>query len=176
MVSRSAKPDPVAPPPRRWLIVMGVAGAGKSTVAAALAERLCADYLDADDFHPPDNVAKMRRGEPLSDADRAPWLDVLHEVLATHVAEKRSLVLACSALREAYRRRLRAGLDGVELVYLRAPREVLAARLADRADHFFPAALLDSQLAALEEPSEALVVDATLPVERIVALAAAARG
>ena len=175
MVSR-ANPDPVAPLPRRWLIVMGAAGAGKSTIAAALAERLCADYLDADDVHPPDNIAKMRRGEALNDADRAPWLDVLHEILATYVAEKRSLVIACSALREAYRRQIRGDLAGVEIVHLRAPRDVLAARLAARQAHFFPTALLDSQLAALEEPSDGLVVDATLPIERIVALAAAARG
>jgi len=175
LVSRSANPDPVAPTPRRWVVVMGVAGSGKSTVAAALAERLAAHYLDADDLHPPGNIAKMRRGEPLDDADRQPWLAELHDLLAAYAGQGRSLVIACSALREAYRRQLRGDLAGVEVVHLRAPREVLAARLAARPSHFFPTALLDSQLAALEEPTDALVVDATLPVERIVALAAAAR-
>lgn len=173
LVSRSENPSPAVPLRPRWLVVTGPAGAGKSTIGEALAERLRAAWCDADDLHPPANIAKMRRGEPLTDADREPWLAAVHDVLAAHVRDGESLVIACSALRAAHRRRLCAGLPAVELVYLRAPREVLAARLAARRDHFFAPELLDSQLAALEEPDDALVVDATDAPEAIVARIAA---
>lgn len=162
-----------APPP---LVVMGVAGAGKSTIGARLAERLGARFVDADELHPPANRAKMARGEPLDDADRAPWLAALHAVLAASAAGGHPVVLACSALKVAHRNVLLAGVPGARLVYLRADRAVLAARLAARRHHFFPPALLDSQLAALEEPDDALVVDAARSVEEVVAeIVAAAR-
>ena len=131
--------------------------------------RLGAEFLDADDLHPPANRAKMARGVPLDDTDRAPWLAALHELLAQSVASGRRVVLACSALKAAYREVLLADVPGARVVYLRADRSVLARRLASRRAHFFPPALLDSQLATLEEPADALVIDATLPVEEIVA-------
>jgi len=154
-----------APP----IVIMGAAGAGKSTVGALLAHRLGARFVDADDLHPPANVAKMRRGESLADADRAPWLATLHELLRRHATAGPRLVLACSALKAAYRAVLLAGIEGVRVVYLRADRATLAGRVAARGGHFFPPALVDSQLEALEEPDAALVIDATLPVAEVVA-------
>jgi gluconokinase len=162
-----------APPP---LVIMGAAGAGKSTVGALVARRLGARFVDADDLHPPANRAKMARGEALDDADRAPWLAALHDVLLQSATAGRSVVLACSALKATYRAVLLAGVADARLVYLRADRAVLAARLAARRPHFFPPALLDSQLAALEEPSEALVIDAARPVEDVVAQVVAFAG
>ena len=154
-----------APP----IVVMGAAGAGKSTVGRALAQRLGAEFVDADDRHPPANRAKMARGEPLDDSDRAPWLAALHDLLAQSVASGRRVVLACSALKVAYRAVLLADIPSARVVYLRADRSVLVERLASRRAHFFPPALLESQLATLEEPADALVIDATLPVDEIVA-------
>jgi gluconokinase len=151
------------------ILVMGVAGSGKSTVGALLAGRLGAAFVDADGLHSAANRAKMRRGEALDDADRAPWLAALRDVVRAHAAAGRQLVLACSALRAGFRTALLAEVPGARVVYLRAAREVLAARLAARRDHFFPPALLDSQLAALEEPDDALVIDATLRPAAIVA-------
>lgn len=147
---------------------MGASGAGKSTVGRLLAARTGAGFVDADDLHQPANVAKMRRGEALDDADRAPWLEALHALLVDRAAAGRPTVLACSALKAAYRRRLVDGLDGVRFVYLRAERALLEERLGGRRGHFFPADLLDSQLAALEEPADAVVVDAGLPPDAIV--------
>jgi len=148
---------------------MGVAGAGKTTVGHLLAERMAWEFRDADDFHSPASVAKMRRGEALTDADRAAWLDELRGVLAGAAAAGRSLVLACSALKAEHRRRLTGGIAGVRVLYLRVRRDELQRRLAARQDHFFPATLLDSQLAALEEPDDALVVDGTAAPAAIVA-------
>ena len=153
--------------PAPLIVVMGAAGAGKTTIGTALAQRLGVPFVDADDLHPPANVAKMQRGQALDDADRAPWLAALHRVLVRHRAS--GVVLACSALKAAYRSVLFAGLEGVRLVYLRAERDELARRLSARRAHFFSPALLDSQLATLEEPADALIVDASLPVEEIVA-------
>lgn len=153
------------------LIVMGVAGSGKSTVGRLLAERLGWPFLDGDDFHPPGNVEKMRRGEPLADADRLPWLARLRDLAADCLARGESAVLACSALKESYRRILAGGDPRVRFVYLRADPDLLASRLEARTGHFFARALLESQLAALEEPppaSPAFVVDASLPAEAAV--------
>ena len=146
------------------LIVMGVAGSGKSTVGRLLAERLGWPFLDGDDFHPPENVEKMRRGIPLSDADRLPWLEHLRKL----VSRSGSAVLACSALKESYRQILRGDDPRVRFVYLRADPALLASRLENRTGHFFARTLLDSQLAALEEPAEAIVVDASQPPEATV--------
>lgn len=142
------------------VIVMGVSGAGKSTIGRLLAERLGARFLDADDFHPTANLAKMRRGIPLDDNDRAPWLACLNRTLHEHAARGEDVVLACSALKQSYRDRLMAGLPAAQLVYLRGSHTLLAARLSGRADHFMPPELLDSQLATLEEPRGAITVDA----------------
>lgn len=137
------------------LVVMGVSGCGKSTVGAALAAHLGWPFLDADDFHPPANRAKMAAGQPLTDADRAPWLATLRDELSAHLARNSGVVLACSALRRAYRDVLRAAApDGqVRFLHLTVDRSALAHRLQNRPGHFFNPALLDSQLATLESPS-----------------------
>jgi len=141
------------------LVVMGVSGCGKTTLGAALAARLGAGFVDADDLHPPANRAKMARGEALTDEDRAPWLDLVTGVLR----DRAPVVVACSALRRAYRDRLREA-GKVRFLHLAAPREVIAARLAARQGHFMPASLLDSQYATLEPPGpdEAVTLDARL--------------
>jgi gluconokinase len=141
------------------VIVMGVTGSGKTTVGRALAEALGAAFLDADDYHPPANVAKMRAGTPLTDEDRRPWLARLNEVLREHAARGAAVVLACSALKASYRAVLLQDLPGARLVYLRGTRETIAARLAARKGHYMNPALLDSQFAALEEPADAIAVD-----------------
>ena len=146
---------------------MGVAGAGKSTVGAALARELAAEFLEGDDFHPARNVEKMKRGEPLDEADRTPWLRRLRAAIDDAVAQGRDVVVACSALRRAHRKLLLSGQEA-QVVYLRAEAALLRARLAARREHFFGPALLESQLAALEEPPRAIEVDASLSVEAIV--------
>jgi gluconokinase len=140
------------------LVVMGVSGSGKSTVAEQTAQRLGWEYVDADAYHPPENVAKMRRGEPLDDDDRAGWLAALAALLAERSSSGTPVVLACSALKQIYRDRLAAGAP-YRLVYLKGSRELLASRLAGRENHFMNPGLLDSQLATLEEPVDALVLD-----------------
>lgn len=140
-------------------VLMGVSGSGKTTVGQALAVRLGWEFLDADDFHPPANREKMARGVPLDDTDREPWLDALAAVLRERRESGRSVVLACSALKETYRDRLRVGPD-VRFVYLKGDFALLRRRLASRHGHYFGPDLLASQLATLEEPASALVVDA----------------
>jgi gluconokinase len=141
-------------------VVMGVSGAGKTTVGRLLARRLGSEFLDADDFHSPANRAKMASGVALSDVDRAPWLEALAGALEARARAGRSAVLACSALKRSYRDRLRVG-PAVRFVYLRVAIDVLRRRLAQRTGHYFRPELLTSQLEVLEEPSdaEALVVD-----------------
>jgi gluconokinase len=142
---------------------MGVSGSGKTTVGRLLAERLGLAFLEGDDFHPPENVAKMHRGEPLDDADRAPWLDRLAQELSRASAERRGLVLTCSALKRSYRERLRQGLSELCFVLLHGDPKVIEARLKARKGHFMPAGLLASQFAALEEPtSEERVLAASI--------------
>lgn len=148
------------------VVVMGVAGCGKTTVGTALATSLGVPFVDADDLHPPANIARMRQGRPLDDAARAPWLDAVHAALA---GAGGGLVVACSALKQAYRQRLADGLPGLRFVHLQVERAVLDARLAQRAGHFFPPALLDDQLATLEAPRDAVVVDGGRPVAEVVA-------
>lgn len=131
------------------IVVMGVSGAGKTVVGQSLARALRCAFLEGDDFHPPGNVEKMRRGDPLTDADRAPWLDALAAALAAHEARGERCVLACSALRRRYRDRLAVAAP-CRFVLLDVPPDELARRLERRAGHFMPAALLASQLATLE--------------------------
>lgn len=150
------------------IVLTGVAGAGKTTVGRALAAALACRFVDGDDYHAPPAIAKMRAGMPLTDADRAPWIASLHRVIAAAVDRREPLVVACSALREAYRRALRDDLRGVRFVFLQADQPTLRHRLATRVSHFAGPALLDSQLATLEPPTDALTVDATLPPPRIV--------
>lgn len=145
------------------VVVMGVAGSGKTRIGTMLAGQLGWPFLDADDFHPPANIAKMAAGIPLDDADRIPWLEAIHAKLT----KIENAVLACSALKERYRQRFGAGLD-VRFVYLRATRELIAARLRERRGHFFAPELIESQFEALEEPGDALVVDAAQAAATIV--------
>lgn len=158
------------------VVVMGVAGSGKSLVGAALAEHLGLPFIEGDAHHPEANVAKMRAGQPLSDTDRIPWLEGLAEVVAQHRASG-GCVLACSALKRSYRERLARGEGDLVFVHLEAPRPVLEARLHDRTEHFMSASLLDSQLAALEPPESderALCLDATAALAPLVERIAAA--
>jgi gluconokinase len=151
------------------LILMGVSGCGKSTVAAELAERLGWELLEADDFHPPENIAKMKAGIPLNDADRAPWLSALHAKLVSTLKAGRHPVLACSALKASYRQALTRGLAGLQFVYLKGDYDLIWSRISKRRGHFMQADLLRSQFAALEEPLEALVVDVGQTPDEIVA-------
>lgn len=147
------------------ILVMGVAGSGKSTVARALAQALALELIEGDDFHPQENVQKMSRGMPLTDEDRWPWLDALAQAMQKVRDRGADAVLTCSALKQAYRDRLMA--PDVQLVFLKVSASVAHARLAHRAGHFFPAALLQSQLQTLEEPRDALVVDADQDLDAV---------
>ena len=151
------------------VVIMGVAGCGKSTVGQRLAAALGWVFVDADDLHAAASIAKMAGGTPLDDADREPWLARLRQRIDELDAAGTSAVLACSALQRRHRARLLDGCAQARLVYLKASRALLAGRLHERARHFFPAALLDSQLAALEEPDDALVMDAGRSLPDIVA-------
>lgn len=144
------------------IIVMGVSGSGKTTIGTRLAEALHWTFADADDFHPAANVDKMRRGIPLTEEDRRPWLSALRSQIGEWLEQDRSIVLACSALKAWYRRELLIDPSRVRLVYLKGPYSLIEKRLARRRGHFMRRELLASQYAALEEPAEALVVDAAL--------------
>jgi gluconokinase len=146
---------------------MGVCGSGKSTVGLALAGKCGGVFLDADDFHPQANIDKMKRGEPLDDADRAPWLATLAGLLSE--SSGKTVFLACSALKSRYREILSAGRGDVQFVHLRGTPELIRARLRARPGHFMPETLIDSQFAALETPQGALSVDIDQPVAAIVA-------
>ena len=137
------------------VVFMGVSGCGKSTVAALFARATGATLIEADDFHPPANVEKMRAGTPLTDADRAGWLSAMAARIAQGRAKGERMAVTCSALRRAYRDQLRRGDPDLVFVHLTGTRELLAARIGARQGHFMPASLLDSQLAALEPPSPA---------------------
>ena len=160
------------------VLVMGVSGAGKSSVGAALARALDWRFLDADDFHPPANVARMAAGIALGDEDRWPWLDRIHGELERIEASGGSAVLACSALKQAYRQRLSRGLASVKTVYLHGSYELIHARAATRVHRYMPAALLQSQFDALEPPQDAIAVDVARPPQECLAriLGALGRG
>lgn len=167
--------DPYCPavndPSAGLFVVMGVAGSGKSVIGGALARGLGVDFVDGDDYHPPENVAKMARGVPLTDRDRAEWLRTLERRLEQANAGNRGIVVACSALKRSYRDVLREA-GAVRFIFLRGPRELLLARLVGRRGHFMPASLLDSQFATLEEPGadeDAWVVDVSASPDTIVA-------
>jgi len=156
---------------KRKIVVMGVAGCGKSTVGAALADALNARFQDADDLHPPGNIAKMSAGIALTDVDRWPWLDAVGAALSR---DDLGVVCACSALKESYRAHLRSIAGPLAFVWIKAPRALLQTRLAARAGHPFNPVLLDSQLATLEPPSDAIVIDAENTVEQNIARVLAA--
>ena len=158
----------------RVVVVMGVSGIGKTVVGRALADRLDWTFRDADTFHPPENVERMSRGIALTDSERWPWLDALAEQISSVLdgGMNGGLVLACSALARRYRDRMGLGREGVRLVSLDGPPELIRARIAARRDHFMPATLLDSQLAALERPTpdeRPIVVRIDAPPEAIAA-------
>jgi gluconokinase len=150
------------------IILMGVAGSGKTAVGSRVAKRLGWLFLDADDFHPPANVEKMKRGIPLDDNDRAPWLERMHAELRQQISEGQSVILACSALKDSYRDKLKDDLSEVRFVLLDVDRDKLLERLQKRQAHFFPKELLDSQLATLERPHDAFIVDANKSVDEVV--------
>lgn len=151
------------------LIFMGVAGCGKTTVASRFAEKTGAIFYEGDDFHPPENVAKMRAGIPLTDDDRTAWLRALRRIIVDSLAKNNFTVLTCSALKAKYREQLQGGDGRVRFVHLAAPRAVIEARLTQRAGHFMPASLLDSQFAILEPPADALTINAEKDAEEMVA-------
>ena len=168
---------PKAEPPRDQalhVVVMGVSGCGKSAVGERLAQALGLPLVEGDSFHPPANVDKMRRGLPLDDRDRAGWLDTLGRELARRPA---GAVLTCSALKRAYRERLRAAAPALRFVHLALTPAQALERVASRKDHFYPPSLVDSQFAALEDPAGepgVVVVDAAQPIAQV--LAAARKG
>jgi gluconokinase len=143
------------------VLVMGVAGVGKTTIGEPLARALGWRFLDADDYHPPENVAKMKAGIPLQDADRWPWLGRLNRELK----DLDNAVLACSALKESYRERLAQGIPDFTVVYLHGSAALIRARLESRQHRYMPAGLLDSQLATLEPPARAIAIDVAAPLE-----------
>ncbi|TDD75678.1 gluconokinase [Actinomadura rubrisoli] len=154
-----------APAPK-VIVLAGVSGSGKTTVGHLLAERLGWDYAEADDFHPPANIAKMAAGTPLNDADRLPWLRAIAAWIDDRLATSTPGIVTCSALKRSYRTLLTGGRPRVRLVLLDGDRDMIAARLEGRTGHFFRAALLDSQIADLEAPAPdehvlRIVVDTT---------------
>ena len=151
----------------RAVILMGVAGSGKTAVGMRVAQKLDWILLDADDFHPPANIEKMKHGIPLNDLDRAPWLQRLHDELQRQIAEGHSVILACSALKESYRKVLRDEVSPPLFVYLDVDPETIRDRLQHRT-HFFPKELMESQFAALEKPRDAIIVDARKPLNEVV--------
>jgi gluconokinase len=140
------------------IVIMGVAGAGKTTLGKALAEALNWPFVEGDDYHPPANKAKMARGEALVDADRAPWLTALSQRMAALDGQSTDAIVACSALKERYRARLAEGVSDVRFVFLSGRPEAIARRICERQGHFMPPTLLESQLAALEPPEGAIRV------------------
>ncbi len=152
----------------RFLIVMGVSGSGKTRVGKSLASKLGWDFYDADNFHPPENVAKMASGIPLDDSDRAPWLAALHDLISSRLGTDQPGVLACSALKERYRQQLLAGNDGVQIVYLKGSYDLIWSRMEKRTDHYMKPHMLKSQFEALEEPTNAVIVDISMSVDDIV--------
>ena len=152
------------------IVLMGVSGTGKTTVGKLLAEQLGWRFVEADDYHPPANVAKMEGGTPLDDADRRPWLAALREVVAAACTRGENMILACSALKHAYQDYLEGhDPDCVEFVYLYGSPELIARRLAARKGHFMNPALLQSQFDTLEPPEKAVRVDVSPPPDEIVA-------
>ena len=151
------------------IIVMGVSGCGKTTIGELLAEKLGWQFSDADEFHPAANVAKMSAGQPLNDDDRAPWLQAISEHISDCLARDVGAVVTCSALKKAYREVIVVDPERVKFVYLHGSRELLWERISGREGHFMKPAMLDSQLATLEMPEDALTVEITSKPEAIVA-------
>ena len=147
---------------------MGVSGSGKTTVGEKLAQSLNYEFADADDFHPPDNIDKMRHGIPLNDADRIPWLESIQNAIKAWITANRNVILACSALKASYRQKLLLDSKYIKLIYLKGSFEVIQGRLQQRQNHFMSEKLLGSQFDDLEEPADAISVDVSKSVENIV--------
>lgn len=150
------------------IIVMGVSGCGKTTVGEKLVASLGWEFGDADDFHPRENIEKMRRGMALDDTDRLPWLQKMQDVIKQRLSENRNLVLTCSALKASYRQILLVNRESVKLVYLKGSFKLIEQRLKQRQNHFMDEKLLKSQFDTLEEPADAIVVDISQSIEIIV--------
>jgi gluconokinase len=150
------------------IVIMGVTGSGKTTIGHALAAELGWLFLDGDDYHPPENIARMAAGIPLTDSDREPWLKSLNHMLREQSLSGSSLVLACSALKRDYRRQLADGVDSLIFIYLKLDVSMVSERLSDRQGHFMPPELLASQFDILEEPQDAVVIDASSDARAIV--------
>ena len=150
------------------ILVMGVSGSGKTTIGTKLAESLGWQFRDADDFHPPENIEKMRQGIPLDDADRLPWLQKMQNLIKQCLSENTNLVLTCSALKESYRQMLLINKEFIQLVYLKGSFELIEKRLKERRNHFMTEKLLKSQFENLEEPDNAITVDISESLETIV--------
>ncbi len=150
------------------ILLMGVAGAGKTTVGALLADDLGWPFYDGDAFHPVANVEKMRQNVPLTDADRLPWLTVLRRLIDDLVRQETSAVVTCSAIKQAYRDQLLDGPGDVRLVFLKGDFALIQERMQERRGHYFKADLLRSQFDALEEPASGLVIDIAQPLEAII--------
>jgi gluconokinase len=151
------------------VVLMGVSGSGKTEIGTRLAEELGGTFVEGDDYHPPANVAKMRSGVPLDDADRQPWLETLSREIGAWLDAGKTVVLACSALKQRYRDILKAGRPGVRFVHLKGDEALIRKRLDKRRGHYMPASLLESQFAALEEAGDAITVGIDAPPDAIVA-------
>jgi len=147
---------------------MGVSGSGKTTIGKKLAESLGWRFYEGDQFHPPENIAKMSAGIPLTDEDRLPWLNTIHNLIQTQLQNGQSAVIACSALKKSYRERLLKGNLGVHIVYLKGNEDLIRHRMKTRGSHFMKAAMLSSQFRTLEEPDGVLTVDISQDPSKIV--------
>jgi gluconokinase len=152
-------------------VVMGVSGCGKTTIGKALARRLECPFYDGDDYHPPENIAKMAKGIPLNDDDRHPWLARLHALIAEHEGKGETAVIACSALKKKYRSQLRGNIKNVQFIYLHSDFDTIWQRMQARANHYMKADMLQSQFDTLETPGrdEAVQIDVSQEVAQIVA-------
>lgn len=151
-----------------FLILMGVSGSGKTTIGKALAERLSVPFFDGDDFHPDRNIIKMSEGKPLNDGDRKDWLDALEMLIRSRLSEGKGGILACSALKKAYRDQLRVDPERVKFIYLKGDYDLIFARMQVREDHYMSADMLTSQLGDLEPPEDAFTVEVDKPEDQIV--------
>ena len=149
-------------------VIMGVSGAGKSTIGELLADGLGCHFYDGDDFHPPANIQKMEQGIPLTDQDREPWLESLRGLIENYIAQGRQAVVACSCLRAHYRQQLGVGSAGVQFIFLQGEMDLIKSRMKRRKNHFMPSDLLKSQFAVLEPPEDAIVVNVDQTPEEIV--------